>query len=94
MVHGIGAETPTQVVVFVAAAGVGGRGAGLLLLVAFIAGLLASNTGIAAAAIVGLLNAQRFRTYATVSVVIAVFSILVGALFLLGRGDVLPGILT
>ena len=40
MIHGVGAETPTQVLLLVSAAGVGGTAMGLLLLAVFVAGLL------------------------------------------------------
>lgn len=53
MVHGVGAETPTQVLLFVTAAGATGAAAGLVLLGVFVAGLLASNTVVAVAATVG-----------------------------------------
>ncbi len=92
MLHGIGAETATQVLVFVAAARAG-TGLGELLLVVFILGLVTSNTGIALASTVGYLNAARsFRVYATVAVITGVFSLVVGSLFLLGGGSVLPAI--
>jgi hypothetical protein len=92
--HGIGAETPTQVVIFVGAAGATGAGAGVLLLACFIVGLLASNTVVAATATLGFLqSSRRFPVYATVSVITAVSSLAIGALFLLGRTDVLPAIL-
>ena len=41
--HGIGAETPTQVIVFLAAATAGSVGAGLAVLVAFVVGLVVAN---------------------------------------------------
>ena len=47
MIHGIGAETPTQVLIFLAAAGAGGKAVGLTLLGCFLVGLLGSNTRIA-----------------------------------------------
>src|SRR5207245_10705617 len=59
MIHGIGAETPTQVLIFVTAAGAGGKAAGLVLLVAFLVGLLASNTLIALAGTYGFLGETR-----------------------------------
>jgi hypothetical protein len=91
MIHGVGAETPTQVLIFLAAAGAGGRGVGLLLLMCFLVGLVASNTLIALAGTFGFLGATRnFPLYATVSVVTAVFSLVVGTLFLVGRSTVLP----
>ena len=93
MLHGVGAETPTQVLVFVAAAGAGGRVAGVLLLVAFVAGLLASNTLIAATSTVGFLNATRsFAVYAGVAVLTGTFSLAIGSMFLSGRSTLLPAI--
>jgi high-affinity nickel-transport protein len=94
MLHGIGAETPTQVIVFAAAAGAGGAAAGIFVLGCFIAGLIASNSAVALAATFGFLGAARnFRLYAAISVVTAVFSLLVGTLFLLGLSAGLPAML-
>ena len=91
VLHGIGAETPTQILLFLAAARAGGAVAGVLLLVCFIVGLVAANTAVAATASLGLLGASRnFAVYATVSVVVAAFSFVVGSLFLLGRAPLLP----
>src|SRR5439155_2897999 len=68
MIHGIGAETPTQVLIFLAAAGAGGRVGGLLVLICFLVGLLASNSLIALAGTFGFLAANRnFLVYAIVS---------------------------
>jgi high-affinity nickel-transport protein len=90
MIHGVGAETPTQVLLFLAAVGAGGRGAGLVLLIAFLVGLLVTNSLIAIASTYGFLNAGRsFPVYASVAVLTGVFSIGVGAMFVLGRGEVL-----
>jgi ABC-type nickel/cobalt efflux system permease component RcnA len=93
MIHGVGAETPTQVLIFLTAAGAGGKGAGVLLLVCFLAGLLASNTLVALASTFGYAGATRkFWLYATVSVVTATFSLLVGGLFLFGKSTLLPAL--
>jgi high-affinity nickel-transport protein len=93
MLHGIGAETPTQVLVFAAAAGASGALGGVVVLVAFLVGLLASNTLVAVAATSGFLGAARsFPVYATISVVTAVFSLVVGTLFLLDLSAGLPAI--
>ncbi|HEX4820545.1 MAG TPA: hypothetical protein VFV00_10085 [Acidimicrobiales bacterium] len=93
MLHGIGGETPTQVLVFAAAAGAGGRAGGVAVLVAFVVGLLASNTAVSLASTFGFVHAtKRWSVYATISVVTAVFSLTVGALFLVGHGAVLPTI--
>jgi hypothetical protein len=91
MLHGVGAETPTQVVIFAGAAGVAGVWSGLLVLAAFLLGLLAANTAVAAAAAAGFLGStRRVRLYLALSVVTAVCSLAIGALFLLDRAELLP----
>src|SRR6266511_1846308 len=56
MIHGIGAETPTQVLIFLSAAGAGGASAGIIVLVAFIVGLLSSNSLITFGSAMGYLS--------------------------------------
>jgi high-affinity nickel-transport protein len=91
MIHGVGAETPTQVLLFLAAAGAGGKAEGLLLLACFLVGLLASNSLIAAAGTFGFLGASRnWPLYVGVSLVTAAFSLVIGAVFLFGHATVLP----
>jgi cytochrome c biogenesis protein CcdA len=91
MVHGIGAETPTQLVIFLTAAGAGGTLAGEAVLIAFIIGLLSSNALITLGASVGFLKAsENWAVYVTIAVLTGLFSLVIGALFLFGSGDVLP----
>jgi high-affinity nickel-transport protein len=91
MLHGVGAETPTQVLIFLTAAGAGGRVVGVLVLLAFIVGLLVSNSIITLGSAFGFLQASKnFGLYATVAVLTAVFSLVIGLLFLFGRESVLP----
>ena len=91
MIHGVGAETPTQVVIFLAAAGAGGVDVGLLVLASFIVGLLASNSLITLGSAFGFLQASKnFAVYATVAVVTGLFSLVLGTIFLLGAEHVLP----
>ncbi|HEV3227624.1 MAG TPA: hypothetical protein VGZ52_12340, partial [Acidimicrobiales bacterium] len=93
MIHGVGAETPTQLLIFLAASQAGGRGAGIVLLLAFVAGLLCSNSVVALVATFGYRSAARdFTAYAAISIVTAGFSLAVGALFLLGHSGTLPAI--
>jgi hypothetical protein len=92
--HGVGAETPTQVVVFIGAAGASGPVAGLCILVSFIVGLLLSNTAVATIATFGRVSsARRFPLYATISVLTAVFSLVMGVVFVSGSASSLPTIL-
>lgn len=89
--HGVGAETPTQVVLFVTAAGVAGAAGGVAMLVAFLLGLVATNTAIALASTFGYLHAERHgRVYLAVAAFTGVASLVLGVLFLLGRDSALP----
>lgn len=60
VIHGLGAETPTQLLLFLMAANLGGTGAGLLGLLMFIAGLLVMNTLMCAMA-AGLFSLDKVR---------------------------------
>jgi high-affinity nickel permease len=94
MLHGIGAETPTQVLIFVTAAGVAGKGGGLVLLACFLVGLFAANTAVGLVGTFGMLRATRnFYAYAAVSLVTAVFSIVTGSIFMLGHAGSVPSLL-
>jgi ABC-type nickel/cobalt efflux system permease component RcnA len=92
MIHGIGAETPTQVVIFFAAAGSpGGKTTGVIVLLAFLLGLFSSNTMITLGSSFGFLRAsQNWKIYVTVAVLTGTFSLIIGTLFILGRGSALP----
>jgi ABC-type nickel/cobalt efflux system permease component RcnA len=91
MIHGVGAETPTQIVIFLAAAGAGGKATGVFVLVTFLLGLLTSNTLITLGSSYGFLRAsQNWKIYVTVAVLTGIFSLVIGTLFILGKGTVLP----
>jgi high-affinity nickel-transport protein len=91
MVHGIGAETPTQIVIFLTAVTVGGKAAGEAVLLAFLVGLLTSNTMITLGSTFGFLRASKnWKIYVTVAILTGTFSLVIGLLFLSGEGRVLP----
>ena len=93
MLHGIGAETPTQILIFTAAAGAGGKAAGIAVLAAFLVGLMTSNSIITVGSAFGFLRASKnFAVYATVAVITGVFSLAIGVLFVLGKDTVLPAL--
>lgn len=95
MLHGVGAETPTQMVLFASAAGAASAWVGSSFLVAFVIGLMISNTAVAFASRLGALNAERnFAAFATVSLVVAGLSLYLGTVYLFALGDGLPGIFT
>ena len=92
MIHGIGAETPTQLLIFLGAA-TSSATVGVLALLIFIAGLLVSNTVITMGSTLGYLRASKnFAIYATVAVITGVFSLTIGTIFVLGRTSMLPAI--
>ena len=93
MIHGVGAETPTQVLIFLSAAGAGGASAGIIVLVAFIVGLLSSNSLITFGSAMGYLSASKnFPLYATVAVLTGVFSLVIGTIFVVGKTTLLPAL--
>lgn len=93
VLHGLGAETPTQIFLFVMAANLGGTGAGLLGLLMFIVGLVAMNTLMCASA-AGLFSASLARPNAlrALTLVTSAYSIVVGAIFLFGSAAKLPSL--
>ncbi len=91
--HGVGAETPTQVLIFLAAAGAGGTSAGIATLLVFLLGLFTANSMLAVASASGFLAAtKRFTIYATVSVVTAVASLVLGVSYLTGNHAWIPAL--
>jgi cytochrome c biogenesis protein CcdA len=93
MLHGIGAETPTQILIFTAAAGAGGKAAGMAVLGAFLVGLMTSNSIITVGTAFGFLRASKnFRVYAAVAVITGVFSLVIGVMFVLGKDTLLPAL--
>ena len=91
VIHGLGAETPSQLMIFLLTANLGGVGKGFLGLSMFIAGLLAMNTAMTASA-VGLFGASsripRFQY--VVTALTAIYSLAVGTFFLFGSSALLP----
>ncbi|HET7496094.1 MAG TPA: hypothetical protein VFJ80_11625 [Candidatus Limnocylindrales bacterium] len=91
MIHGIGAETGSQVLLIAAVGGAASAGLGLPMLFAFVIGLLLSNLAIVVISSVGFVASQtRERIYVAVGAVAGVFSLVIGAIFLLGQDAVLP----
>ncbi|GMQ97776.1 MAG: DNA repair protein [Acidimicrobiia bacterium] len=90
-IHGVGAETPTQVVVFLAAASAGGVWAGLAVLFVFVVGLAIANTAITTASVFGFSLASRSQSVQIgFGVFTAAMSIGIGVLFLTGNDAILP----
>jgi len=118
VIHGLGAETPTQILLFLMAANLGGTAAGLLGLLMFIVGLLVMNTLICGAAaglysvdkvlawlapggashnplsrtLTAMLTALSSNALPGLTLLTSAYSIVVGAIFLLGSAAKLPSL--
>ena len=91
IIHGLGAETPSQLLLFLLAANLGGTSRGLIGLGCFIAGLLMMNTLMTASAS-GIFagSKPRPKLQLTVTSLTAAYSFIVGSIFLFGLSDKLP----
>jgi high-affinity nickel permease len=91
MIHGIGAETGTQVLLIAAVGGAASAGLGIPMLFAFVIGLLMSNLGIVLLSSVSFVSSQtRERLYVGIGAVAGLFSLVVGSIFLFGLDGTLP----
>lgn len=91
IIHGLGAETPSQLLLFLLAANLGGTSRGFLGLLCFITGLLIMNTLMTASAsgiFASSTNRPRIQTFVTS--LTAVYSFVIGFIFLFGASDKLP----
>ncbi len=93
IIHGLGAETPSQLLLFLLAANLGGTSRGLIGLLAFIVGLLTMNTLMTASASgVFAGSVARPRLQAAVTSLTAIYSFAIGTIFLFGLSDRLPAL--
>jgi high-affinity nickel-transport protein len=93
LIHGIGAETGTQVLIIATAVGAGTKAMGVAALLAFVVGILISNSFVTVATAAGFISAQRRQmVYVVVGLLAAVFSLAVGLIFLFAAGGILPSL--
>ena len=93
VIHGLGAETPSQLLLFLLAAKLGGAGEGMIGLFLFLCGTLLMNTLMTASASGVFLGTQRGpRLLAGLNLVTAACSVIVGSTFLFGWSDHLPSL--
>jgi high-affinity nickel-transport protein len=91
MIHGVGAETGTQVLIIAAIGGASSLGLGIPMMLAFITGLLISNSLIVAITATGFVASQlRQRIYLAAGALAGAFSLVVGLLFLFELEGSLP----
>jgi high-affinity nickel-transport protein len=93
IIHGLGAETPSQLLLFLLAANLGGTSRGFLGLLCFIGGLLVMNTIMTASASgIFASSKHRPRLQLFVTSLTAVYSLVIGSIFLFGISDKLPAL--
>ena len=91
MIHGVGAETGSQVLLIAAVGGAASAGLGVPMLFAFVLGLLISNFVIVLLSSVSFVSSQtREWLYVSIGAVAGLFSLFVGTIFLFGLDTVLP----
>lgn len=89
-IHGIGAETGTQVLLIAAATGASSRAAGIAALLAFVVGLLISNSFVTIASTAGFVSASRRQwLYVGAGLLAATFSLVIGVAFVFGQDSAL-----
>jgi high-affinity nickel-transport protein len=91
IIHGLGAETPSQLLIFLLAANLGGTALGFLGLFSFLVGLLIMNTAMTASAS-GLFTAGGHspRLQTALTSLTAAYSLIIGVIFLFGTSASLP----
>jgi high-affinity nickel-transport protein len=93
LIHGIGAETGTQVLLIAAIGGASSQGLGFPMMLAFIVGLLISNSIVVFITATSFIASRlRERLYVVIGVVAGTFSLVIGAVFLLGLDTQLPSL--
>jgi len=93
MIHGVGAETPTQMLLFALAlsAGTAGKEFGVLIIAMYSLGLVTTNTFMGALGAYGYIkSSEQQRLYRYVALVTGLFSMALGILFLTGGTKYLP----
>ena len=90
VIHGLGAETPSQLLIFLLAANLGGLMKGFLGLSMFLAGVLVMNTIMTASA-AGLFgfSTRAGRIQYAITAATAIYSLVVGSIFLQGSSTVI-----
>lgn len=94
VLHGTGAETPTQVVLFAGAAAAGSAGGAALVLGAFVVGLIVSDLALALVWLSGRIGSASVpHGQLLIGVATGLASIGVGITFVLEKSAVLPGLI-
>lgn len=93
LIHGIGAETGTQVLVIGTAVGAASKEMAVATLFTFVFGLLLSNSLVIGLTAAGFVSAQRRQAlYIGAGALAAAFSLVLGFIYLAQSGDIVPSL--
>jgi high-affinity nickel-transport protein len=93
MIHGIGAETASQALLIAAVGGAASVGLGVPMLLAFVIGLVISNTVIVVLTATGFIASQwKTQIYLAVGILTGIFSLWIGFVFLFQAETLLPNL--
>ena len=91
IIHGIGGETPTQILLFIIAGGVSGAVPGAIVVLSFVLGVFITNTVMSILASLGYARTSTNpRLFRGVAAAAAAFSLILGVIFVVGASGVLP----
>jgi high-affinity nickel-transport protein len=91
VIHGLSAETGTQILLITAVGASGNEYVGATMLAAFVLGLITSTLMLALMGGVGFLSSTNIKpVYACIGVLTGLLSFMVGGFFIMGKGDQLP----
>lgn len=91
MLHGLGAETATQLLIIGAVGSTTSRETAVALLLAFVSGFVVSNTAIAALFSAGILTSTAVKPlYYALGILASILSVVVGVLYIVGQAECLP----
>jgi high-affinity nickel-transport protein len=91
LIHGVGAETGTQALIIATAVGATSKSVAIAALLFFVCGLLISNTIVTMTSTFGFVSARRRQTvYVFAGLIAAVFSLILGLVFLTASTGILP----
>lgn len=94
VIHGTGAETPTQLLLFATASGLSSPAKGFTAVALFVIGLFVSHLLLAVISVVGYVSALKHRwMMRIVGGITAIYGLFIGSVFTLGYAGILPTLL-
>jgi high-affinity nickel permease len=91
VIHGFGAETPTQIILFTTAAGIGNLFNGFIVVLLFVVGLILCTSTIALFSTIGFIKARtNNKLFMACTYGAALYSLTIGLILISGNAGILP----